>query len=80
MEAAAPMCGILATLVQGLTDYTWYNYRVYLMFWLAAGLSVAFVRYGRAELARIDGLNKNAAPAPNEADMDIPLVKRPAIR
>ena len=53
LEAAAPLCGILATLLQGLTDYTWYNYRVYLMFWLIAGLSVAYTRCGRADMRRL---------------------------
>ncbi len=37
----AMMCGIFAVLVQGLTDYVWYNYRVYLMFWLIIGLTTA---------------------------------------
>ena len=50
--AAAPLCGLIASLMQGLTDYTWYNYRVYLLFWLVAGLSSAFVRCGREENER----------------------------
>ncbi len=37
----AMMCGIFAVLVQGLTDYVWYNYRVYLVFWLVVGLTTA---------------------------------------
>ena len=55
LQTAAPLCGILAALVQGLTDYIWYNYRVYLMFWLMCGLSVAYVRCGRAEMERLRG-------------------------
>lgn len=55
LEAAAPLCGILAALVQGFTDYIWYNYRVYLMFWLICGLSAAYVRSGRAEIERLRG-------------------------
>ena len=39
--SAAIMCGILSVLAQGLTDYIWYNYRVFLMFWLLLGLGVA---------------------------------------
>ena len=38
---AALFCGLLAVLVQGMTDYIWYNYRVFLMFWLLLGLSAA---------------------------------------
>ena len=32
------LCGVLAALVQGMTDYVWYNYRVFFVFWLAIGL------------------------------------------
>lgn len=35
--------GIAAFLIQGLTDYVWYNYRIYLLFWLIAGLAVAHI-------------------------------------
>lgn len=48
ISCAAPLCGIIAVLVQGLTDYAWYNYRVYLMFWLVIGLTSAYVRSGNA--------------------------------
>ena len=48
ITAAGPLCGIFAVLVQGMTDYAWYNYRLYLMFWLVAGLAAAYTRNGRA--------------------------------
>ena len=35
------MCGIAAFLVQGFTDYVWYNYKIYLFFWIMLGLSLA---------------------------------------
>lgn len=75
LEAAAPLCGILATLLQGFTEYTWYNYRVYLMFWLAAGLSAAYVRTGRAELARLRGFAAAEADQSRttEAELELPL-------
>lgn len=50
VSAAGPLCGIAAVLLQGLTDYTWYNYRVFLMFWLIAGLASAYIRNGRKML------------------------------
>ena len=50
ISAAGPLCGIAAVLVQGLTDYAWYNYRLFLMFWLMAGLCSCFVRNGREQL------------------------------
>lgn len=48
LACAAPLAGLFAVLVQGMTDYAWYNYRVYLMFWLMVGLTSAFARSGRA--------------------------------
>lgn len=39
---AAGFCGIMGVLVHGMTDYVWYNYRVFLMFWLIIGLSCAW--------------------------------------
>ena len=44
------VAGVFAVLVQGMTDYAWYNYRVYLMFWLIVGLTSAYIRAGRAML------------------------------
>lgn len=37
----AGLCGVLAMLLQGLTDHVWYNYRLFLMFWLVIGLTAA---------------------------------------
>lgn len=37
------MCGIVAFLMQGFTDYVWYNYRIFLFFWIMMGLSLALV-------------------------------------
>ena len=73
MEAAAPLCGILAVLVQSFTDYTWYNYRVYLMFWLVAGLSVAYIRSGQADLTRLRDQANYSPVGKTEANLDLPL-------
>ena len=35
--------GVLAVLVQGMTDYVWYNYRIFLLFWMVVGLGMAHV-------------------------------------
>jgi len=35
----AVTCGIVAILVQGLTDYVWYNYRVFAFFWMMIGIA-----------------------------------------
>lgn len=39
-------CGVFAVLVQGLTDYVWYNYRVYFVFFALMGIGVAARRCG----------------------------------
>lgn len=41
----AGFCGIMGVLLQGLTDYIWYNYRVFLLFWLIIGLTVAIQNF-----------------------------------
>ena len=46
---AAGCCGVIAMLIQGLTDYVWYNYRVCLLFWLVIALTSAVIRTGKAE-------------------------------
>lgn len=35
------LCGVVAALVQGMTDYVWYNYRVFFIFWVMIGLVAA---------------------------------------
>ena len=46
---AAGFCGIAAVLVQGMTDYIWYNYRIFCMFWLVLGITTALRRCAAAE-------------------------------
>ena len=35
--------GAAALLIQGLTDYVWYNYRIFLLFWIIIGLGIAHI-------------------------------------
>lgn len=44
LYSSALFAGICAVLVQGLTDYVWYNYRIFALFWLLIGLTVALRR------------------------------------
>ncbi len=44
--SGAALTGILAILVQGLTDYVWYNYRVFLIFWVVAAIMSAAINCG----------------------------------
>ena len=48
------MCGIIAVLLMGLTDHIFYNYRIFLIFWLLIGIVVAQIRVGRAEMMRTE--------------------------
>ena len=79
MEAAAPLCGLLAVLVQSFTDYTWYNYRVYLMFWLTAALSAAYIRCGEADLSRLKEKDAYTPTEKSEAELDVLLTPRKKI-
>lgn len=47
--SAAALSGLIAVAAQGMTDYIWYNYRVFLMFWLLAGMVSAIRRSARRE-------------------------------
>lgn len=47
--SSAALCGIIGMLIQGMTDYVWYNYRVFGMFWIVMGLCVAALRCAQNE-------------------------------
>lgn len=51
--------GIAGALVMGLTDYIWYNYRVFLIFWAIMALTIALVRVNDNESAKFKALNEN---------------------
>ncbi|MBE6724111.1 MAG: hypothetical protein E7576_02770 [Ruminococcaceae bacterium] len=71
ISAAGPLCGIAAVLAQGLTDYAWYNYRLFLMFWLMAALAAGYVRNGREQFD--DGMFQND---PTASESLLPLSER----
>ena len=72
LTVAAPICGLAAVLLQGLTDYSWYNYRVYFIFWLVLALIPAYVKHYNREL---DSQNAQFVREeyPDEANVDISL-------
>ncbi len=37
-------CGMLGILVQGLTDNVWFNYRIFLFFWVIVGITASAYR------------------------------------
>lgn len=54
--SAAGMCGIFGVVLQGITDYVWYDYRVFLMFWLIIGITVTVGRTVQSDTLDPDDL------------------------
>ncbi len=54
--SAGLFCGILAVLIQGMTDYIWYNYRMFLIFWLFVGLLSAAGKIASKKTSVLDTL------------------------
>ncbi len=50
--SSAALCGIVGMLVQGMTDYVWYNYRVFGMFFIIMGLCVSALRCAQYDSAQ----------------------------
>lgn len=48
----AGLTAVVAVLIMGLTDYVWYNSRVFLMFWLVIAIVNAYIRIGNEESKR----------------------------
>ena len=46
--------GVFALLLQGMTDYVWYNYRIFLLFWMLVGLGFAHVYAARMTEEEMD--------------------------
>ena len=76
LAVAGPLCGLFAVLIQGLTDHSWYNYRVYLMFWLMIGLIPAFVKSTHASLKHGGNRLNKKSDCTDEASADILLSKK----
>ncbi len=70
ITAAGPLCALLAILVHGMTDYIWYNNKLYLMFWLVCGLASAYVKSGESMMLKKCSENEQSASL---GMVDIPL-------
>ena len=73
LAVAGPFCGLFAVLIQGLTDYSWYNYRVFLMFWLTAGLIPAIAKHSKQSLSAPETCSSDGDGS--SASVDISLAK-----
>lgn len=65
---AAGLSGICGALVMGITDHIWYNYRVFLVFWAIAGLTMALVRINENENEKENAATLNGVRA---VDLDL---------
>ena len=72
LTVAAPICGLSAALLQGLTDYSWCNYRVFFIFWLVLALIPAYVKHYNKEIDSF-GIRFEREGAPDESSVDIAL-------
>ena len=50
--STAAFCAVVGALVMGLFDNIWYNYRIFFLFWIIAGIACAYVRLGDREKKR----------------------------
>lgn len=66
--SSAAFCSVIAALVMGLFDNIWYNYRIFFLFWIVAGISCAYVRLGDREKKR-DYIDHGLTP--DSATIDI---------
>ncbi|MBQ2766729.1 MAG: O-antigen ligase family protein [Clostridia bacterium] len=72
MMVIGGFAGVLSALAQGMTDYIWYNYRVYFVFWFVLALTSAYIRVGRSERSR-DHANLAAYADATKATLELPL-------
>ncbi|MBQ7011450.1 MAG: O-antigen ligase family protein [Clostridia bacterium] len=71
-------CGVFSSLVQGMTDYVWYNYRVYFVFFAIMGIGVAARRCGEharereeiPDMSSPTGAELSFIPAPDPLGSD----------
>ena len=56
---ASGICAIVALLLMGVTDHIWYNYRIFYLFWIVMGLTVAQMRIGEEALAYEEPVRRN---------------------
>ena len=78
LTAAAPLCSIAGVLLQGMTDYAWYNYRLYLMFWLICGLASAYIRSGYDRIGASPAVHADTTSCDVSVPLETASRKKPA--
>lgn len=69
MSSAGPLCGVFAALIHGMFDYSWVNYRVFLLFWIILGISSAFTKNCRDYIQEENVEGTNSSPEFSEIDI-----------
>lgn len=64
----AGLASVGGALVVGLTDHIWYNYRVFLLFWIVIALTVSLTKINEREQMKQSAYLTNSS---READLDI---------
>ncbi len=73
LVSTAALVGTLAILVQGLTDYVWYNYRVFLFFWVIIGVMSASVNCDREDSCDVTEESELLMGGQNEKTAEIEI-------
>lgn len=66
---SAGLSGIVGALVMGITDHIWYDYRVFLIFWAVAALTVSLARINEKERKK-----ELAAMSNNARSMELDII------
>ena len=66
--SSAAFSGIIGALVMGVFDNVFYNYRILFLFWVVAGISCAYIRFGKRDQNRGYVTHDTT---PTSADLDI---------
>ncbi len=64
--SSAALVGLVAILAQGLTDHVWYNYRIFLMFWIVLAIMSASIDLSSYEDKRTDDVESYVTGGQNE--------------
>jgi putative inorganic carbon (HCO3(-)) transporter len=70
LYTAAGFSAVVGALVIGMTDYIWYNNRLFFLFWAVLALTVASVRAGEEERKKATPYYENSD---TQADLDLPV-------
>ena len=64
--SSAALVGLIAILAQGLTDHVWYNYRIFLMFWIVLSIMSVSIDISSYEDKRTDDVESYVTGGQNE--------------